>query len=178
MTSFRVSVSYLVSILRSAIWAQIDVLASWTRVTSVNLVRLVLFLKKINQPLNYRWYARARVYRTHADQLDFLKYIKNQFPYKPRHLRRVWDLVRRVFDEANPNLRGLFLFRHYLEKLFWKKRSKMNFTKKTKLIWILLAESFPTVVSELSYPLRFFRELFFCVRISYAQSSSLKIKSK
>ena len=47
----------------------------------------------------------------------------------------------------------------------------MDFVKivKTNLdspqqIWILLTESFPTVVSELPYPFRFFRQFIFRVR--------------
>jgi len=38
--------------------------------------------------------------------------------------RRVWDLGRRVFDETNPNLPGLFLFGHHFERYFerWGKK--------------------------------------------------------
>ena len=43
---FFVSVSYLTSILRSAIWAPINVLASVARITSVILVHWILLLKK------------------------------------------------------------------------------------------------------------------------------------
>ena len=72
--------------------------------SSYSSVQWILYSKKMRHALNYCWYTWARYYRAHANQLDFLKYIKNQFPNNPRHLRRVWDLVRRVFDEANPNL--------------------------------------------------------------------------
>ena len=55
-----------------------------------------------------------------ANQLDFLNWLKNQFAIDLRHLRRVWDLVKRVFYEENPNLPGLFLLGPYFHLL--KKR--------------------------------------------------------
>ena len=110
---------------KSALWAQIDVLevgrsiAQYERNTSVNLVHWILLSKKIGHWLNYRWCAWARYYRSQIDlsriQLDFLNKLKNQFAIDPSHLRRVWDLETRVFDEANPLLSGLFLFGHYFE---------------------------------------------------------------
>ena len=49
------------------------------RITSTNLVRDYRFLitsSKIDvYELNYRWYAQARYYQAHADQLDFLNYV-------------------------------------------------------------------------------------------------------
>ena len=44
-------------------WAEL----ARTQGTSVNLVCWILFLKKIRHALNYRWYARARYYRAHAN---------------------------------------------------------------------------------------------------------------
>ena len=76
---FFVSVSYLASILRSAIWNQIDVLASRTHITSVILVRWKLLLKKMkNQSflLKYRWSTQTQYYPAHTDQLDFLNQLK------------------------------------------------------------------------------------------------------
>jgi len=100
---------------------KIDVLVSRTNVTSVNLVcdcRLLVFKQEIDASvLKYRWYAWSQYYRVYVYQLDFLK---NQFRYKPRHLRRTWYLGTRIFDKANPNLLGVILFEHYLESYFEK----------------------------------------------------------
>ena len=70
--------------------------------------------------LKYRWYARARYYRAHTFLPNFLKQLKNQFGIDPRLFRRIWDLGTRVFDKANPNLPGIFLFERYLESYFEK----------------------------------------------------------
>ena len=49
----------------------------------------------------------------------------------------------------------------------------MGHTKKSQHIWILFAESFPMVVSELSQPFRFVRESIVCVFILEVQSSCM-----
>ena len=59
-------------------------------------------------------------------------------------------------------------------KLFWKKRSKWLLQNWTKQIWIFLVESFPMVVSELSWPFWFAGKLTFCWLILCAQSSCSK----
>ena len=46
--------------------------------------------------------------------------------YTHTHLRRVRDLGRRVFGEANPILLSPFLFGHYLQNYF-EKEVKMTF---------------------------------------------------
>ena len=57
-------------------------------------------------------------------QLDFLNYLtKNQFIIEPGHLRRIWDFGTKGFDKANSILFCPFLFVHYLESYFEKKRS-------------------------------------------------------
>ena len=75
--------------------------------------------------------------------------------YTHTHLRRVWDLSGRVFDEANPILPGIFLFGRYLQRYFEKKNQKWSTQKYTQHIWILLAKSFPYIgprfVSALSF---------------------------
>ena len=98
--------------------------------TSINLVRdyrfLIISLKIDVYKLNYFWYTRVWYYRAHASQLDFLN--------KQSHPRRTWDLWPRVYDKANPNIPGLFLFGHYLES-FFEKRSKWITQIQTQHIW-------------------------------------------
>ena len=112
---------------------------------------LSTFFEKIDQSLNYRWYARARYYLAHADHLDLLK-LKNQFTIDPRHLRKVWDLGTRIFDEANPILPGIFLLEPCFHLFKKNSRSKNDHRNYTRKIWILLVEGFPTVIFESSQP--------------------------
>ena len=57
----------------------------------------------------------------------------------------------RVFDKANQNLLGIILFERYMESYF-EKEVKMDQTKLYQAdLDSLLAKSFPTVVSALSY---------------------------
>ena len=102
--------------------------AHYERKSSTRL-RLVEQIKKRCFVLNYCWYARARCYWAYADRLDFFNWLKNIFAINPRHLRRVWDLGRRVFDAANPNLPGLFLLRpcfHLFQSLRGQKQILQN----------------------------------------------------
>ena len=111
--------------------------------------------KKQYFALNYRWYAWAWYYQAHANQLEFLTYIKNQFPYKPRHLRRVWDLGRQIFDQANPI--SLWLF--WLGPFFTcskKWEVKHWFYENSPRRSEFSSPRAPMVVSVSSQPLRFF----------------------
>ena len=54
------------------------------------------------------------------------KKLKVQFSYKPRHLRRTWDLGSRVFDETNLNLPCIciFVLTLHIWKIILKKEIK------------------------------------------------------
>ena len=63
--------------------------------------------------------------------------LTNQFPNKPRHLRRTWDLDMSVFDKANPALPGTFRFGLYLESYFEYRGQKWIAQKCTQQIYCL-----------------------------------------
>ena len=123
--------------------------------TSVILVCCISFSKKLKKwcfvlckPSLERW---GWNYQVHANRLDFFTYIKNQFLYEPRHLRRVWDQIFRVYFVGT-------LFSRVL-KIWNQKWITQKYTQK---IWILLAETFPMVVSRNCHsPCDFFGSWFF-----------------
>ena len=59
---------------------------------SIQLYTFLIILKEIDVlyyvAITYL-YAQAQYYQAHAHLLDFLKRLKTQVPYKPRHLRRI-----------------------------------------------------------------------------------------
>ena len=157
-----------------------DVLVSWTRITSVNLVRdysfLIISLKIYEYELKYCWYAPIRHYQAHEYQLDFLNQLKNKFAIDPRHLRRIWDINTRVFDEAKPNLPGISFFGRYLESDF-EKEVKMDHTK------IYLADLYSACRELSKSGLKIVVALsvcwqFLCVRLHEVQSSCTLIVLK
>ena len=140
------------STLRSTIWAQIDVLVSRRHNTCINLVcTLNTFFEK-NLARTKLSLVRASTILSSARRPAGLPYItKKIIPGRTEAPQKGLRPLNKSIRGGKSDSFGYVFVRILFGKLFWKMRSKFDHIKITQKIWILLAESFSTVVSELSY---------------------------
>ena len=103
---------------------KIDVLVSWMRITSVNLVRDYRFFIISQETdvyvLNYRWHARARYYQVYIYRFYSLKKQKTFYHWTkvPQKDLRRWH--KRVWRGKSDSALSIFV-RTLFEKLFWRR---------------------------------------------------------
>ena len=118
-----------------------------------------------NGGLSFCWYTRAQCTKISMTSLTTLKFnsCTNQGTSKGFETSE-WECSEKPFWFCFD-----YFSWHYLG-FFWKKKSTWILQKQSKQIWSFLAESFPMVASELSWPLLFFGNYFVYVYTG-AQSS-------